>query len=151
MRLARAATALALTAALAGAAGAAGAPTVPTAKVAVPAHVTPGRIVAVQVSGFAPGAKVHVQWGVYYNPPANCCISLPVPPFPKPGFTLATGAKTLHIRMPRRYAACPAAGCHDHALTPYKPGQRVFVFVSTDLSSHGPGPTYGKALSRIAR
>jgi hypothetical protein len=120
-------------------------------RVTVPARVTPGRLVTINVSGFAPGARVHVEWGVYFNPPANCCITKLVPPASKPGFTLAAGAKTLHVRMPRLYAACPAVGCHDHDRTRFKPGQRVFVFVSTDLDYKGPGPFYAKALTRIAR
>lgn len=74
-------------------------------RVTVPARVTPGRLVTINVSGFAPGARVHVEWGVYFNPPANCCITKLVPPASKPGFTLAAP----------RPCTCGCPGCTPRA------------------------------------
>src|SRR4051794_6695624 len=43
--------------------------------VTAPAVVTPGRLVTVAVSGFTPGVRVDVQFGVDFHPVRNCCVT----------------------------------------------------------------------------
>jgi hypothetical protein len=119
--------------------------------ITVPKVVTPGRTVTLRATGFAAGAAVRVQWGVYTQPPANCCVSTVVPPDSRPGFQLdSTGAGVLRVRVPRAYARCVSAICRNPNWARFKRGQRIYVFVFTDdFGSTGAPDTAAKALSRI--
>src|SRR4051794_2530034 len=43
--------------------------------VVLPARVKPGTVVDVKTSGFPAASGVHIQWGVKFNAPANCCVT----------------------------------------------------------------------------
>lgn len=112
-----------------------------------PSTAKPGRKVTLRVSGFPAGARIRVQFGLYMNPPANCCASKVMPAREKPGYLIPdAGSRTLRVRMPRRYAKCTSARCEDPEWTRYRRGDRIYVITSSD----DPGqPLYAKDLLKV--
>ncbi len=121
--------------------------------ITVPRRVRPGHSVRINVSGFPPGARVRVQFGVDFRPPANCCVSRLIPAPSRPGFELDQGgAGLLRVKMPRRYARCVSSACRKPKFKRWKPGQRIYVLVATDDYGSGePDEAVARAISHVAR
>ena len=121
------------------------------AHVTVPQTLQPGQLITVRVTGFPAGSRVRVQFGLDLRPPANCCATTLIPRPGKPALALGSdGARTLRVRMPRRYARCTSVSCPDPELTFWKSGERVYVFVATNRFGSGrPAEAFARAIAHI--
>lgn len=111
-----------------------------------PSAVQPGGRVRISLSGFTPGSRVQIQFGVYFEPVRNCCVSAIFPRYPHAGILIGpSGRRTLVVKMARRWAQCVAASCPTPDWHPYRAGQRVYIaaFNSTDSQ-------YAQHLARVA-
>jgi hypothetical protein len=99
-----------------------------------PGVVRPGHRVRILLSGFRPGSRVRIQFGVYpADATLNCCVSYVQPLYGHPGFKInGEGRRTIVVVMPRRWAQCVATGCPSPGWRSYRPGQRVSVAAVSD-------------------
>lgn len=100
------------------------------AKLSAPMRLVPGAIVTLQISGFPAGEDVRVEFGVLYNPPANCCASPVSPPRGRPPLVVGSdGTLALKWRVPATYAQCIDVPCSrqppPNNTHRYRAGQRV--------------------------
>ena len=121
------------------------------AAIRVPPRVVPGRKVTIKVTGYPSRAGVRVQFGVYYNPVRNCCVTNVIPSASHRPFALGRdGSRRLRVRMPRHYARCVSSACSSPAWKRWSHGQRIFVAVYTDnFGSGSSGDVYRSARSRV--
>jgi hypothetical protein len=118
-------------------------------RASLPAAVHPGRMVVVKVAGFPAGERVQLQFGLWHDPPYNCCVSSVTPRRHADGWLIPdTGSRTLRVRMPRRYAQCVSYQCKDRGWKRFRRGDQVYVWVTTDFTA-SVGNTYASGLSRV--
>jgi hypothetical protein len=111
-----------------------------------PLAVRPGGRVRIILSGFTPSSRVRVQFGVYFHPVRNCCVSDVFPSPARPGILIgSSGRRVLTVVMPRRWSQCVTAACPTPEWCRYRSGQRVFVAAFNSEDSQ-----YAQHLARVS-
>lgn len=96
--------------------------------VTIKGKLRPGEKVGVELTGYGRRERVRLQFGIYSDPPQNCCASKPYPPVKKPGIRVNRKGKLgMKVRMPRRYAQCTGVNCPSRNWQRYRRGDRVYL------------------------